>query len=46
MFLIRFMRWLFGWVKLEAEGGFPERLLNLTAMEGIELWVFADRESR
>ncbi len=38
MFLIKLMRWLFGWVKLEAEGGFPERLLNLTAMEGIELW--------
>lgn len=38
MFLIRFMRWLFGWVKLEAEGGFPERLLNFTAIEGIEMW--------
>ena len=38
MFLIRFLRWLFGWVRLTAEGGFPERLLNLAAREEIQLW--------
>jgi similar to stage IV sporulation protein len=38
LFLIHFLRWLFGWVKFDAEGGFPERLLNLAAREGIDLW--------
>lgn len=38
MFLIILMRWLFGWVSFEAEGGFPERLLNLAAREGLRLW--------
>ena len=38
MFLIRFLRWLFGWIRLTAEGGFPERLLNLAAREEIQLW--------
>ncbi len=38
MFLIWLLRWLFGWVRLEAEGGFPERLLNLATREEIELW--------
>ena len=36
--MIHLLRWLFGWIRLEAEGGFPERLLNLAAREGIELW--------
>ena len=38
MFLIRFLRWLFGWVRFEAEGGFPERLLNLAARNNIQIW--------
>jgi len=38
VFLIRFLNWLFGWVRFYAEGGFPERLLNLAAREGIDLW--------
>lgn len=38
MFLVHILRWLFGWVGLAAEGGFPERLLNLAAREGIDLW--------
>lgn len=38
MFFIRFLRWLFGWVRFEAEGGFPERLLNLIARENITIW--------
>ena len=28
MFFIRFLRWLLGWVRLETEGGFPEKLLR------------------
>lgn len=38
MFLIAFWRWLKGWVRLEAEGGFPERLLNLAARSELQLW--------
>ena len=38
MFIIRFLRWLFGWAEFEAEGGFPERLLNLAARGGVTLW--------
>lgn len=38
MFFIRFFRWLLGWVRFEAEGGFPERLLNQAAKQGIALW--------
>lgn len=38
MFLIRLIRWLFGWIRFEAEGGFPERLLNLAARDEISLW--------
>lgn len=37
MFLIRLLRWLFGFVRWEAEGGFPERLLNLAARPGAPL---------
>ena len=37
MFIIRVLRWLLGWVEFEAEGGFPERLLNLAARGGIPL---------
>ncbi|MCI8553901.1 MAG: sporulation protein YqfD [Clostridiales bacterium] len=38
MFLIHFLRWLFGFVRWEAEGGFPERLLNLASRQHIRLW--------
>ena len=34
MFFIRFLRWLLGWVRLETEGGFPEKLLNGAAKAG------------
>ncbi len=44
MFLIRILRWLFGWIRLEAEGGFPERLLNLAAREDIDLWGIRRRD--
>lgn len=35
MFFIRFLRWLLGWVRLETEGGFPEKLLNGAAKAGL-----------
>lgn len=38
MFFIRFLRWLLGWVRLETEGGFPEKLLNGAAKGGFALW--------
>ena len=38
MFFIRFLRWLLGWVRLETEGGFPEKLLNGAAKAGFSLW--------
>ncbi len=38
MYLLRFFRWLLGWVSFEAEGGFPERLLNLCARGEVPLW--------
>jgi len=38
MLLVRLVRWLTGWIRFEAEGGFPERLLNLSSHGGIDLW--------
>ena len=43
MVFIRFFRWLLGWVKLDAEGGFPEKLLNQAARQGIALWSSSRR---
>lgn len=37
MFLMRLWRFFAGWVEWEAEGGFPERFLNLAARDGIPL---------
>lgn len=38
MFFVWLWRWLRGWVRLEAEGGFPERLLNLAVRQHLPLW--------
>lgn len=38
MFLIRFFRFLSGYVVFIGKGGFPERFINLCAMNGIPLW--------
>ncbi len=38
MFFIQFLRFLRGWIWFEAEGGFPERMLNLAARADIALW--------
>lgn len=37
MFLMRLFRFLVGWVEWEAEGGFPERFLNLATCRNIPL---------
>ncbi len=38
MFLINLVHFLLGWVEWEAQGGFPERFLNLAAREHIPLF--------
>lgn len=32
------LRWFYGWARVEAEGGFPERFLNRVAQVGVRLW--------
>lgn len=34
----RLLRWFPGWVRVQTEGGYPERLLNDLAAAGIEVW--------
>lgn len=46
MILWRWWRWLFGWVRFEAEGGLCERFLNLLAKEPIELWDIRRRHDK
>ncbi len=38
MMLAHSWRWFPGWVRVEAEGGYPERLLNAIAEAGIAVW--------
>lgn len=38
MLVLRFLRFLTGYVCLTAEGGFPERFINLCRLRGILLW--------
>ena len=38
MFLIRFIRFLRGYVVFVCTGGFPERFINLCSLNGINLW--------
>ncbi len=38
MFVLKWIRWLMGYVVFTAVGGFPERFLNLTARSGEVLW--------
>lgn len=37
MFLTKILRLMIGWVEWEGEGGFPERFLNLAALNGIPI---------
>ena len=34
----RILRWIYGWVRVSAEGGFPERLLNELTKLNIAVW--------
>ena len=34
----RMLRWFPGWVRVQTEGGYPERLLNDLAAAGVEVW--------
>ena len=34
----RILRWIYGWVRVSAEGGYPERLLNELTALGIAVW--------
>lgn len=38
MLVLRFLRFISGYVSLTAEGGFPERFINLCRLRGIILW--------
>lgn len=36
--ILRLLRWFSGYAKFNAKGKFPERLLNMTMKNGIQLW--------
>lgn len=38
MFVLKFIRFLLGYVRFTAEGGFPERFINLCSHNGINIW--------
>ena len=42
----RMMRWVPGWVQVEAEGGYPERLLNAVTVARISVWGVRRRGER
>ncbi len=41
---MRVLRWIPGWVQAEAEGGYPERLLNELIREGMPVWRVQRRQ--
>lgn len=38
MLVLRFLRFISGYIRLTAQGGFPERFINLCRLHGIILW--------
>lgn len=38
MFIVYFLRWLFGYIDFEITGKFPERFINLASRRGINMW--------
>ena len=46
MELARIFRFVPGWVRAEAEGGYPERFLNEAARRGILLWGVRHKQER
>ena len=45
MLVLRFFRWLLGYVSFSASGGFPERFINLCRKNNVTLWNLRCRES-
>lgn len=45
MLVLRFLRFLFGYVCFTAKGGFPERFINLCRHNGILLWELRNTDS-
>lgn len=46
MGVFRVFRWFPGWVRVETEGGYPERLLNVIAKEELAVWGVRFRDER
>lgn len=46
MGLFRALRWFPGWVRVETEGGYPERLLNAIAKDELSVWGVRIRDER
>ena len=44
MFLLRIIQYMLGYVRFRAEGGSPERFLNLVARNGIMLWHIRSKD--
>ncbi len=44
MLFVKFMHFLLGYVRFTAEGGFPERFINLCSRSGIPLWNLMSRK--
>ncbi len=44
MLLLKLFRYLFGYVRLSARGGFPERFVNLCANGSVNLWDLISRD--
>lgn len=45
MFVLKFLRFLFGYVSFTARGGFPERFINLCRRSNILLWELKSENS-
>ncbi len=46
MFIIQFLRFLFGYVKFEAEGVFCERFINLCSYNGVKIWGIVKKQDK
>ena len=38
MIIVRLIKWLFGYVRLQISGRFPERFVNLATKKGFNIW--------
>ena len=45
MLVLKFFRFIFGYVGFNAKGGFPERFINLCRLNGINLWNLKSENS-